>query len=151
MSGTEHGMEHAPRGSAARRHFTIPEADRALILVKRIVADIVREYHRLLDLQENVDLAEAARQFPQADALRSRLAESAEKLRLYLEELDEVGVTLRDWSVGIVDFPSVVDGREVQLCWQCGEPRVSFWHDANSGNRGRQPLSTLLVDKALAT
>lgn len=138
-------MEHVPPVMQTRKYFTIQEADRALVLVKRVVADIVREYHNLLDLQEAIDAAEAARQFARADATRDRLGQTAEKLRVYLEELDEVGVSLRDWSVGIVDFPSIVDGKEVQLCWQVGEPRVSHWHESHGSNRGRQPLSSLLV------
>ena len=138
-------MEHAPPTRQARKYFTIQEADRALVLVKRIVGDIVREYHALLDLQESIDAAEAVRQFARADAARDRLGQTAERLRVYLEELDEVGVSLRDWSVGIVDFPSIVDGKEVQLCWQAGESRVSHWHESHGGNRGRQPLSSLLV------
>ena len=145
MSGMQHSMEHAPRGRADGKYFTIAEADRALVLVTRIVTDIVREYHHLLDLQEGVDLAEAARQFAQADAERAKLSAAAEKLRVFLEELDEVGVSLRDWSVGIVDFPSIIDGKEVQLCWQVGEPKVNYWHEPHGGTRGRQPLSTLLV------
>ena len=47
---------------------------------------------------------------------------------------------LRDIDRGLVDFPAIVDGREVYLCWELGEDEVSFWHDLSSGYRGREPL-----------
>ena len=36
--------------------------------------------------------------------------------------------------------PFVIDGREVYLCWELGEDEVDFWHDLESGYRGREPL-----------
>jgi hypothetical protein len=42
--------------------------------------------------------------------------------------------------MGIVDFPSLRDGREVYLCWRVDEPTVAYWHDLDAGFRGRQPL-----------
>ena len=47
--------------------------------------------------------------------------------------------------VGLIDFPSELDGRRVLLCWRLGEPSVQFWHDEDAGFSGRQPLSPTLV------
>jgi len=47
---------------------------------------------------------------------------------------------LRDIDRGLVDFPAIVEGREVYLCWELGEDEVCFWHDISSGYRGREPL-----------
>lgn len=41
---------------------------------------------------------------------------------------------------GIVDFPSTYEGRWVYLCWCRGEPRISHWHELDTGFRGRQSV-----------
>ena len=52
---------------------------------------------------------------------------------------------LKDRRIGLVDFPSELDGRRVLLCWRLDEPSVQFWHDEDAGFAGRQPLSPTLV------
>ncbi len=55
--------------------------------------------------------------------------------------LDELGVQLKDYARGLVDFPSMRDGRVVLLCWQSGEgDQIEWWHDVEAGFAGRQPL-----------
>lgn len=124
------------------RRFTVDEADRALVLVKRIVADVVRDYARLLELQEIIDASGVAGS-PQAHAAREEISRTAESLQTCIAEADAVGVVLKDWAVGIVDFPTCADGREVQLCWRLGEPRVAHWHETDAGFAERQPIETL--------
>ena len=56
-------------------------------------------------------------------------------------ELEALGVQLKDYERGLIDFPSMRDGRVVLLCWQMGEgDEVSWWHDVDAGFAGRQPL-----------
>jgi hypothetical protein len=47
---------------------------------------------------------------------------------------------LRDLDRGLVDFPSVREGREVYLCWTEDEQEIGYWHDLEDGFAGRQPL-----------
>ena len=54
--------------------------------------------------------------------------------------LDEREIVLRDLDRGLVDFPSMRDGREVYLCWVDGEHDIGYWHDLDAGYSGRQPL-----------
>jgi hypothetical protein len=61
-------------------------------------------------------------------------------LRRDVEALTERGVVLRDPETGLVDFPSIRDGREVFLCWRLGEEHVAFWHGPESGFGGRRPV-----------
>lgn len=49
-------------------------------------------------------------------------------------------IVLRDVQEGIIDFPGVIDGEEVFLCWKMGETEVGFWHPTETGFSGRQPL-----------
>ena len=126
-----------------RRRVTAVEANRALVLVKRIVADVVRHYGRLLDLQETIEAALAAGARTQFGLARDALVRAAGELHQCLSELQDVGVEVRDYSQGIVDFPCVVGGREVCLCWQHGEGAVAHWHEADEGFAQRRPIEQL--------
>jgi hypothetical protein len=55
-------------------------------------------------------------------------------------EICSQGCHVKDPDCGLVDFPTIWEGREVYLCWQLGEQEVSFWHEVDAGFAGRQPL-----------
>ncbi len=55
--------------------------------------------------------------------------------------LDHLGVQIKDYERGLIDFPTMRDGRVVLLCWQLGEhEELTWWHDVDAGFAGRQPL-----------
>ncbi len=58
----------------------------------------------------------------------------------YLQQINELGVQIKDIDAGLIDFPHVRAGREVFLCWKKGEKDIAFWHELNEGFKGRQPL-----------
>ena len=133
-----------------QRFFTISEANRALVLIERIAADIIAEHARLLDMQERVEAAQAASRCNYAEAARHELAASVRKLQGFLTELEDVGVELKDWSLGVVDFPSIICGREVRLCWQHGQEDIRYWHELDMEPADRQPIEDLLGAEAFA-
>lgn len=55
-------------------------------------------------------------------------------------ELDVMGVVLKGVENGLIDFPSLREGREVYLCWKHPEREVRYWHDLDTGFAGRQPI-----------
>jgi len=61
-------------------------------------------------------------------------------LQQLLQEVSQQGILVRDVGRGLVDFPSVREGREVYLCWLRGEARIDYWHETDIGFAGRQPL-----------
>lgn len=150
MTRLNAGTDLLPRSGGGKRYFTLAEANRALVLVKRIIADVVTEYARLLDLLEAVEAAEADADAAEEylDRAHKELAQTSFRLRTCLEELDDVGVELIDWSSGSVAFPSVAGGREVDLCWQHGEPKILYWREGYSPHAGRRPIEALLAEMA---
>ena len=60
--------------------------------------------------------------------------------RELLLEFERREIMLKDLDRGLVDFPAIIGGREVFLCWEQDEEDVEFWHDLNSGYAGREPL-----------
>jgi hypothetical protein len=129
--------------------FTVDNANRTLPLVRRIVEDIVREHRRWQEAIVELDLlisgVRADLPDPRASSLEREIQSIAKELDQFQAELEALGIQLKDRRIGLIDFPSELDGRRVLLCWRLGEPSVQFWHDENSGYAGRQPLSPTLV------
>jgi hypothetical protein len=129
--------------------FTIEEANRALPLVRRIVADLRDDYQAWRELMARYEIiAAGTRAYLGEDqhevALRHELAERAARLDGLLEELKAVGCELKDFELGLVDFYALLDDRLVFLCWRLGEPRVEYWHEVDAGIAGRQPVDETL-------
>ncbi len=55
-------------------------------------------------------------------------------------EIDATGVQVKDLDIGLLDFPCVVEGRTVLLCWKLGEKGISHWHGPSEGFAGRKPI-----------
>jgi hypothetical protein len=68
-------------------------------------------------------------------------AKASIEVALGFEALERLDIVVRDLDRGLVDFPAVIDGREVYLCWLLDEPQVTHWHAIESGFAGRKPLT----------
>jgi hypothetical protein len=121
--------------------FTLARANRALILVHRVVAAIVSHYQALMSLRrEREELPIVSGRHERAEELNDRMARCIEELNDLNRELMVIGCVLKDWHSGLVDFPPFYRGRRVWLCWRLGETRVQHWHDLNAGFADRAPL-----------
>ena len=133
--------EDKPVQTEAEKLFTAAQANEALVLVRKIVADIVDAYARLLAARaRRQELSNMVGVEPELRRLQNRIDALVEQLSELHEELTAVGCVLKDWSSGLVDFPAVVDGRRIWLCWKLGEDQVSYWHELDAGFAGRKCL-----------
>lgn len=123
------------------RYFSVAQANRALVLVRRIVADIVRDYRRLRGLQEAYESYDQKGNQTQAEQARQSYVDVFNHLSELRDELEEIGCELKDYDLGLVDFPARLNGRDVVLCWKLGESTIGFWHELEGGFAGRQPLT----------
>lgn len=130
--------------SSAATLWTVERANRALPLVRRIVADLVRSYAEWAEFVERFELAStrssAHRQDPEAEQLQHEVQRAAAEIDGFVQELSELGVECKSMETGLVDFPAEREGRVVYLCWRHGESRVEHWHEVEGGFAGRQPL-----------
>ena len=55
-------------------------------------------------------------------------------------EFESREIQLKDIDRGLIDFPAIIGGREVFLCWEQDEEDIEFWHDLESGYAGRERL-----------
>ncbi len=122
--------------------FTIQEANALLPSVRVILAKIQRAHRRLAEYRDEArKAAEAAEQGGGGIADGVAYANILTDLTSQMSELDTLGVQLKDFERGLVDFPSLRDGRVVLLCWQLGEgDELEWWHDVDAGFAGRTPL-----------
>ena len=84
------------------------------------------------------------------ESLQRAVVEAARRLQTFACELDDVGVELKDWHLGVVDFPCLIDGREAYLCWRHGEATVDFWHELTQDPSSRQPIGEMFSENIAA-
>lgn len=113
------------------KYFTPSEAIKTLPLVRRIVEDILSTTKEMRlyaeDMQGKIE----------NDPYIKKMAEQVEG---FLKELEEIGCFYKDWNftIGLVDFPSIIDGKEVFLCWKSDEQTIKYYHDLEAGFSGRK-------------
>lgn len=127
-----------------RACFTVEDANRTLPLIRRIVSDVVRDYWRWQEKVREFEEVAANRVVGEpnedADRLEIEAQQLARDIEGYVAEVRELGVQMKGFDTGLVDFPGEIDGRPVLLCWQLGEESVQYWHEENAGFAGRRPL-----------
>mgnify|MGYP001144580465 CR=1 FL=1 len=69
-----------------------------------------------------------------------------EKLRGFVNKIEETGCIIKNLEQGLVDFPSMIREEEVYLCWKLGEERILYWHGRSEGFSGRKPLDVSATD-----
>jgi hypothetical protein len=123
------------------RTFTIDEANELIPTVRKRLENIQRLYSRLDNYRESAKAAATASEFGGGMRGGSQYVKSLYEIGKQTTELHEMGVQLKDYSRGLIDFPSMRDGRVVLLCWQLGEPEyIEWWHEIEAGFAGRKPL-----------
>jgi hypothetical protein len=120
------------------RYWTHAEATAALPRVREQVRRI-REL--VLHARTQAPRVSGNGQPPSSNGLATG-GEGDTELRALVEELQRVGIVLRDPERGLIDFPAQSpSGREYLLCWLDGEPAIDWWHWPDAGFAGRTPLS----------
>lgn len=135
------------------RYFDIDDANAALTEVAPLLATLADQRAELIRLRDHSlarpstsgggagddsdpDPAETRR-------VRLRMQGVIDQMSAAVARIDALGITLRDIERGLIDFPALVSGRQVWLCWQLGEDDVAFWHELETGFGGRRPLVEL--------
>jgi hypothetical protein len=130
----------------------IPELDGIVGILGEQRAELVRLRDEVLAAGARADGAPAtvtAPTGPEAPIsndlrlIRLRMQGLIDQMAAGVARIDALGLTLRDIERGLVDFPALVSGRQVWLCWKFGESAIGWWHDLETGFDGRRPLAEL--------
>jgi hypothetical protein len=138
------------------RFFDIDDANAALVEVAPLLATLADQRAELIRLRDrtlaahqpaggagNEPDAEAGLDPEEARLIRLRMQGVVDQMAAAVARIDALGITLRDIGEGLIDFPALVAGRQVWLCWKLGEADVTTWHELDAGFTGRRPLSEL--------
>lgn len=138
-----------PHPDMTRRFYTPEAANRALPLVRVIVRDIAALYQEIRDRRERLAvITERAAAHPprdddyseELDQMEASIRIDIDRLREYIQELNQLGIELQDPEAGLVEFPGLLDGLEICLSWKLGEDQVTHWHECGGGYEDRKPL-----------
>jgi len=118
------------------KYFTPEEARKTLPLVNKIVNDILGTTREMRLIAEEIG--------PHAEE-NEKLKKMASDVEGFMAELEEIGCFFKDWNftIGLVDFPAMIDGQEVFLCWKSDEEYIEYYHGMEEGFTGRKPISDI--------
>jgi hypothetical protein len=113
------------------KYFTPSEARKTLPLVRKIVKDILDTSREMRLIAE--EIGESVENDPHIQKL-------ADNVEGFMSELEEIGCFFKDWnfSIGLVDFPAMINGREVFLCWRSDEDDILYYHEVETGFASRK-------------
>jgi hypothetical protein len=138
------------------KHFTLDEAQSLLPVLEALLKRAIEAKRAAEEIEERMQ--ELGRRIFVSGGLfvdverarRRRAAHEAhvQQAKDSLAEIDAIGVQVKDLETGLLDFPCLIDGETVLLCWKMGESSIGFWHTLDAGFRGRQPLDARFTKKA---
>jgi hypothetical protein len=132
----------------AEKHFNLQEAEGLLPMIGSCLEQARRQKQRIEGLDVELSLA-AARIIALGGSIppyrelakkRAKREQCVTQLEAAVRKIQETGCVVTDLDTGSVDFPSLLAGQEVYLCWKLGEERIAYWHGIEEGFAGRKPL-----------
>lgn len=128
-------------------YFTVPEANAMLPHIAPLLEQVQEWRQEATGLRSRVEEMTPRPRRNGHSHQAAELLDDGRKLRDLRDRINAavgrvvaMGVEVKDLDQGLVDFPSIREGREIYLCWRLGEQSVEHWHDVDSGFQGRQPL-----------
>ena len=128
--------------TSTKKYFTITEAEKLLPSIGRILKRTIN-LNKALDLLSTIEIEVYDEDY---DDLRriTKLNKQFHKLsyEFYanIERIEDMGCIINDIEIGIIDFYSVLGGREIFVCWKIGERKIKFWREINCNYMGRKPI-----------
>lgn len=103
-------------------------------LIESVDAELQAVSHRVfLSGGMSLDILHLARRKAEREKTFQRVKDA-------MDEIDAIGVQVKDLDIGLLDFPCEVDGQTVLLCWRLGEKAITHWHGVSEGFAGRKPI-----------
>lgn len=130
------------------RRFTPAQAD---AMLPRLRNDLAR-IHRLIELARKMnrekEMIKAVGYRADGSLImladyqnaQKTLDEAVREVDSLIDRIHQEGVRIKDLERGLVDFPAIIEGKDVLLCWEMGEPRLMYYHSYEAGYNGRKPI-----------
>jgi len=135
-------------GDEESKLFSLSEAERLRTQIEPVLIEAIEARRKFGEFDDQLSaLAERIQrsggllvQFDKTATLRMERNRLEQTIRDALEKIHATGCIVKDLEVGLLDFPSRIDGEEVYLCWRLGEDRIRFYHRQDEGFSGRKPI-----------
>ena len=132
----------------AQRTFTLHDAQLLLPVLKSLLKQAI-DGKKLIE-KIDIEFQELAQRIFLSGGLlvelgkmatrRAEREKTVQRIKDVVAEIDATGVQVKDLDMGLLDFPCVIDGKTILLCWKMGEDKITHWHDLEEGYAGRKPI-----------
>jgi hypothetical protein len=141
-------LEREWKGIMSANYFDLRQAEELLpelesllsaaVDCKKLLDEAAREQAKMIE--RVVRMGGSRVNLDEAVALKRRKEQQLSSLREQVEAVQDYGVLIKDLDMGLLDFPTLIDGREAYLCWKLGEPGIRHWHYTDEGFANRKVL-----------
>jgi hypothetical protein len=140
----------------AQRYFKLREAEKFIPALENLLNSAITGKKRVEELESH--FAKLSQRISAmgglvvdqeaTNELRIERETTAEALQETVRQIEASGCLVKDLDLGLIDFPCLVDDREIYLCWKLGEPNIRFWHHTDEGYKSRKPIDGNLLEEA---
>ncbi|HSG04982.1 MAG TPA: DUF2203 domain-containing protein [Nitrospiria bacterium] len=122
------------------RIFTLGEANNLVPELESHMRKIQHARRFVLGIREDIQKAREKLSSNGGSMKGPAYLKALEYIMKRVENIQQKGILIKDLEKGLCDFPFMLDGRVVYLCWRLGEAEVGWWHETDTGFSNRQPL-----------
>ena len=120
-------------------HYFIPtEANETLTILRPMIRELMEISERIRERQPELWSVAQKSAGNGGNPALSKLLPDFDRLDFLLHQVLDMGIEVKDLTIGLVDFPALHEDRVVYLCWKYGEERVQFWHELETGFASRE-------------
>lgn len=132
----------------APKFFSLTEAEGLRAQVEPLLIEAIEARRKIEEVDKKLDeLSEKIQRsggmlvpYERAAQWRREYNHLADAIRNAVERIHATGCVVKDIEIGLLDFPSRINGQNVFLCWRLGEDRIRFYHSMDEGFSGRKPI-----------
>lgn len=133
----------------SKKYFTADEAEQLLPKIE-IILKRTMKLNKALDLLATIEIEvydDDYENLRRVTKLNRQFHKLSHEFYRNIEKLEDIGCLIKDLEIGLIDFYSRFDNRDIFLCWKIWEKRISFWHEIDSGYSGRRHILDLRKSK----
>jgi hypothetical protein len=120
------------------KYYTLKEANETLHIVRPMLKEMMEIGEKIRARQPELWAMVQKSAGNGGNPELSRLLVEFDHLDALLHQIQDMGIEVKDLTIGLIDFVGLKDGREIYLCWKYGEGEIQFWHEIEAGFAGRQ-------------
>ena len=121
--------------------FTLREAQSLIPKLRRLLKIVTTEREILADMNSELNRARERAEYGGGSVMGQAYLRHLFLFSEAVDTVQELGVLIKDFRTGLIDFPYEYDGRIVYLCWKLGEEEIDWWHEVEAGFAGRKQLT----------